>query len=346
VDHCSKIDILSILLWLKKLQFHSAIPAQKIIAFNQAVILIKIILLEFYLNFIWYLIFFDQCSFRIICCLQSFFIMEWTMRIFLVFGIVFSVIFGACADPEDLGVSEHQLTAARTRVIQECSQAMSGSWWTYNETNWPAGTTYATYAYTSADIGAWNLLLANYGGYASNGTYYPGFYVSCMRYRSEGYLPSPYSICHLSLTTGYGSYEMPNYTCQGNCSTSHKRGGQCKAFMNLVAYRSGQYQLPGYGWKNFPSDSTIVNWSTAVDQMPYATYSNIEPGDFLRRPYGHALIVVRKISSAQVIVLDSNWTDGDGYEKVTSHEMAFTGTGKSSDLGTYRVLKCAYTGGC
>ena len=263
---------------------------------------------------------------------------------------------GCSGEGDDyVGDVQQGLDATHTRVIRECSQAMSGSWWTYNETNWPDGPTptYATYAYTSADAGAWNLLLANTGGYG-----YSGFYTSCMRYRSEGYLPWPYTACQLSLSTGYGSYEMPNYTCQGNCSSGYKRGGQCKPFMNLVAYRSGTYQNPGYQWRSFPTDKCI-RYTTATcntgnpvtrpdndADMPKATYANIVEGDYLRRPDGHAVIVVRKISSSQVIVLDSNWSGGDGSERVSSHSMAFSSGDSNSNLGAYRVLKCAYTGVC
>lgn len=263
-------------------------------------------------------------------------------------ALICSLLIMSCSDEiggegelDEIGTATQKLDATRTRVIRECSQAMWGSWWTYNETNWPTGTTYASYAYTSADIGAWNLLLANTGGYG-----YSGFYTSCMRYRSEGHLPYPYTACQLSESTGAGSYEMPYYTCQGYCPSAYKRGGQCKPFMNLVAYRSGTYQNPGYAWKSFPVDSAINGWDTSADQMPYATYTNILPGDYLRRPYGHALIIVRKINSSRVVVLDSNWSGGDGAEIVSSHEMGFTGGGGNSDLGAYRVLKCAYTGGC
>lgn len=256
----------------------------------------------------------------------------------VLFAVIISSFFIGCGGPkpeQELGTSRQALTAAQTRVIQECSQAMWGSWWTFNETNWPTGTTYATYAYTSADIGAWNLLM-------SSTRYSSGAWVACLEYTGGTYTITP---CYLS----YGSADMPNYTCQGSCSGAYMHGGQCKPFMNLVAYRSGQYQNPGYGWKDFPLDSTIDSWSTAADQMPYATYSNIVEGDFLRRTTSttpHAAIVVRKISSSQVIVLDSNWSGGNGRERVSSHSMGFTGSNDINDLGTYRVLKCAYTGGC
>lgn len=236
---------------------------------------------------------------------------------------------------EGTEASELALDSARARVVQEASYAMTGSYATYAPDDWPTMDTYARYDYTLTDRGAWNLLL-------DSPSYGYGRYVSCMAYRSQGWLYAP---CGLSASAGYGSFEMPYYTCQGSCPSARMRGGQCKAFMNLVAYRSGRYQGPGYAFKAFPPDAAIAKWSTASDQMPYATYADILPGDFLQRPDGHALIVVRKISASQVVVFDSNWLDGDGAEVVGSHTLGFSGSG-DSDLGNYRVLKCAYDGGC
>lgn len=243
-------------------------------------------------------------------------------------------------DASDIDVITQNLDASRTRVIRECSQAMAGSWWTYNETNWPTGTTYGSYAYISSDLGAWALLLNNTYNYGIR-----GWWTSCLKTTNvQNYTP-----CHIA---AYGNLDTASlYDCQGSCANpAFHRGGQCKPFMNLVAYRSGLYQNPGYAWKAFPSDSQISNWSTAADQMPYATYSNIEPGDYLRRPGGHALIIVRKISSSQVVVLDSNWVEdqngyNDGAEIIGSHELSFSGAG-NNNLGNYRVLKCTYNGNC
>ncbi|MFA5854178.1 MAG: hypothetical protein WC866_03760 [Patescibacteria group bacterium] len=245
---------------------------------------------------------------------------------------------------DDLGSTEQALSSdPRTRVVEEASFAMTGNYAAYTSSNWPTATTLAGYYYTSTDTGAWSSLI-NSSSYSAYG--YTGFYVSCMRYRSEGHLPSPYTNCYLSTSNGYGSFEMPYYTCQGYCPSTKMRGGQCKPFMNLIAYRSGQYHGANWSFKALPSDSAISNWSTAADQMPYATYSNILPGDLLRRPYGHAAIVVRKVSSSQIVVFDSNWVgNGDGDEVVGSHTLGFSGTG-NSNLGNYRVLKCVYNGGC
>jgi hypothetical protein len=241
----------------------------------------------------------------------------------------------------ETGVVAQRLDAARTRVVQEASFAMVGNYNTYTPDNWPTSTTYASYYYTLTDTGAWNALLGS-DRYGPN-----GYYVSCMRYRSAGHIHEP---CWLSESTGFGSFEMPYYTCQGSCPSNRMRGGQCKPFMNLVAYRSGQYHGPNYAFKAFPSDPDITNWSTAADQMPYATYANILPGDFLRLPNGHALTIVRKVSISQVVVFDSNWVDdgaghNGGAEVVGSHALGFTGSG-NYNLGNYRVLKCAYNGNC
>jgi hypothetical protein len=252
---------------------------------------------------------------------------------------------------KNIGEAQQPLfDSAHRRVINECSQAMTGNWWTYNETNWPLGDKYATYAYSLADQGAWNLLMANFGRTLADGTKQPAYFVSCLHKKGVVY----YYPCGL---LAYGSSQMPYYTCQGSCLSGSKvRGGQCKPFMNLVAYRSGTYQNPGYRWKSFPSDACIacsncdeahcIRRSDYDAGYPKATFANIVEVDYLRRPYGHAAIVVRKVSSTRVVVLDANWLTGDGNEVVGSHELGFTGTGSLSDLGTYRVLKCAYTGAC
>jgi hypothetical protein len=248
---------------------------------------------------------------------------------------------------------------------------MAGSHDTYNVGNWPTSTTYATYAYASADGNAWSMLMKAYSRCPTSTTCTPGFFVSCLYKRANGYLPSPYTGCQLSLTTGYGSSEMPGYACQGNSVSDlcpagvRSHGGQCKAFMNLVAYRSGIYQYSGYGFKTLPSDDCIANTSATCNlparqwlprpvddkDMPLATYANIIEGDFLRMPYDHAVIVVRKISNSTVVVLDSNWLNngigiGNGKEIIGSHTLSFTNSRDHSDLGSYRVLKCVYTGKC
>jgi hypothetical protein len=250
------------------------------------------------------------------------------------------------AESEVLGQTRQELDSAHTRVINECSQAMTGNWWTYTSSNWPTTTTYATYAYTSSDAGAWNLLLDNTYKcvqYSSDGktclNNVRGWWTSCKKTLADG---PQYTPCNLAAETGYGDLDVPisNYTCQGSCaSASYMRGGQCKPFMNLIAYRSGIWQGSGYAFKLLPTDGVIAG------SMPLATYDTIVEGDFLRMPYDHALIVVRKVSNTQVVVLDSNWTGGNGAERVSSHVLGFSGSGRNN-LGNYRVLKCIYTGAC
>jgi hypothetical protein len=230
---------------------------------------------------------------------------------------------------ESFGMARLALTDARARVLQETSLAMTGGYTTYTSANWPTVTTTATYPYVKQDVGAWNLLIA------ANGTN-----VSCRKSYASG---NNYTPC--SLTYGMND-SVDKYVCQGSCPAAPLHGGQCKSFMNLVAYRSGQYQNPNYAFTTFPSDSTITNGNKIATYMPVATYDGIMPGDFLRMPYGHALIVVRKIDSQHVVVMDSNWINGNGNEIVGSHTMAFTGKGGISDLGSYRVLNCVYNGTC
>lgn len=281
----------------------------------------------------------------------------------MIIGLIGMFMFG-CGSEEDLTVGKitQALDADHTRVIRECSQAISGSWWTYDETNWPeyeqsngyTGVTLGSYAYISNDLGAWGKLLDATTAYSVR-----GYYTSCRSEAADPPSTDPdegvvnYTPCHLA----YGDLDTASsYDYQGG----YYHGGQCKPFMNLVAYRSGLYQNPYYAWKSFPTDLCIYyttatcNYDPAYrvarptddTDMPMATYSNIEPGDYLRLPWGHALIVVRKIDSSNVVVLDSNWVGGgNGYEKIGSHVLGFSGSG-NNNLGNYRVLKCAYTGNC
>jgi hypothetical protein len=238
--------------------------------------------------------------------------------------------------------------------MHECSQALTGSWTIYDETNWPVTTTPASYAYTSADTDAWNRLLAS-PNYSKTGQ--PDYFVSCL-YQTGGtayYTPCPITV---------GSYDAARYSCQGTAPCSGtKHGGQCKPFMNLVAYRSGpgiyQGPAPYYLFKAFPTDPCIkyttltcnlpvgqqVLRPTNDQDMPVATFSLLTEGDFLRMPDGHATIVVRKVSSTQVVVLDSNWSSVN-QEQVSSHVMGFNNNHDVTDLGSYRILKCVYTGYC
>lgn len=211
----------------------------------------------------------------------------------------------------------------RTRMVQEASYAMWGNHDAYNATYWPEGTVYAKSAYAANDPGAWNFLV-NSSGYGPN-----GYYVSCV---------GNYSPCYLT----YGA-KSPYYACQGYCPARVYHGGQCKAFTNLVAYRSGIYQQSGYGFKSFPDDGRI-------DSMPLVTHASVQAGDILRRTKStgspHSVIVVKRLGWPRILVVDSNWIDGPGNEIVGSHEMRFDDTNPVRNPGTYHVLNCVYDKSC
>jgi hypothetical protein len=262
--------------------------------------------------------------------------------------ILSAAVLPACADnvgteqADSPSVVSEALDSAHTRVIEECSQAMSGSWTTYNSTNWPTSTTYGSYAYISNDLGAWGLLLDNtYNGLTR------GWWTSCRSTSSvQNYAPCSSTYTH------YGDLDTASlYDCQGTCTSGiHHHGGQCKPFMNLVAYRSGLYQNPNYAWKAFPTDTCITNTTASCNtgtkvlrpvtdaDMPTVANTTLIPGDYLRLPGGHAAIVVNIANSPNIVVLDSNYVGGDGTETIASHTMTLT------QLAAYRVLKCAYAG--
>lgn len=249
-------------------------------------------------------------------------------------GLFFSVVPAGCGDhrgdadegeqsPVISGASQGLSSDPRTRMVQEASYAMWGNHYAYDAMNWPEGTRYATHAYTNQDRGAWDKLMraAAYGS---------GSMVSCK---------GNFSPCYLS----YGADQMPYYTCQGYCPASVYRGGQCKAFTNLVAYRSGVYQNPYYAFREFPHDSKIEN-------QPFAVHGTLKPGDILRRTTAtgspHSVIVVRRLSWPRIIVVDSNWVGGPGREIVGSHEMRFDDQTPVGNPGTYRVMNCVYDKSC
>lgn len=212
----------------------------------------------------------------------------------------------------------------RGRLVWEAARAMVGPTGADGYT-WSTSTTNASYAYVSEDSGAWSSLRSAYGTL-----------VSC---RNDNDTTNNYTPCSLT----YGTDNVSQYVCQTNCGTYGYHGGQCKAFMNLVAYRSGVYHGTNWAWKTLPTDSWIAS-NTSL-----STYATALPGDLLRKTTSsqHAVIIVRVISSSQIVVMDSNWVSGgDGYEKIGSHVLGYTGSGTSSDLGTYRVLNCVYAGTC
>lgn len=196
--------------------------------------------------------------------------------------------------------------------------------------------------YIDYDEAAWDTMTSNY----TSGD------ASCAQ---SGYSLS--TTCNQSSTIGVGTGK--NYTCQsssGSCtggsgsSATKPRGGFCKAFQNLVLYRSGQYNSGS--WRTLPSDTTITAYSTSGSDAPTTSTSNIAVGDVLRRLGSttlHSMIVVAYDSSTQrALVVDSNYVapaSGSYYEYIGAHVVSFSGSGYT-DLDNYRNLKCVYTGSC
>ncbi len=217
--------------------------------------------------------------------------------------------------------------SAKARVVWEAARAMVGpSNANGLHNSWSTADTYSTHAYVAEDPGAWSSLRAS-SQYSSWGI--TGWWINC-RHDADWY--NNYTPCSLQ----YGGDNVSQYGFQGGRS----RGGQCKGFVNLVLYRSGVYHGANWAFKALPSD-----WSATMSNQPWATYASIAPGDVLRRPGGHALIVVRKISSSQIIVVDSNWLGGDGAEAIGSHTIGFSGSG-NNNLSNYRNLTCIYNESC
>lgn len=239
----------------------------------------------------------------------------------------------AAETENEIGVSEQALysgapTGDRGRLLWEATRAVVGVANADSEDWSPTGEMFATASYVSTDAGAWSSLRSAYG-----------IYVSC---RNDDDSSNNYTPCYLT----YGTDTVSQYECQnGSCSNNY-HGGQCKAFSNLVAYRSGIFHGNDWAWKSLPIDSWISS------NCNYITSGSIQAGDVLRSTsYGHSVIVARVFSSTSVMVIDSNWvlpnsTDsGNGYELIGAHEMSFSGSG-IGDLDNYRVLNCVYNNDC
>lgn len=231
--------------------------------------------------------------------------------------------------PEDaVGTAQQHLyagapTGDRGRLLWEATIAVVGSANADSEDWSPATEMHATASYVSTDIGAWNSLRSAYGTL-----------VSCRKDSDDG---NNYTPCNLV----YGADNAYQYECQNGSCTNNYHGGQCKAFSNLVAYRSGIFHGNNWAWKTLPADAWIAS------NCDYVTSGTIQAGDVLRSTsYGHSVIVARVFSSTSVMVIDSNWIDdGDGDEKVGAHAMSFSGSG-IGDLDNYRVLDCVYANDC
>jgi hypothetical protein len=206
----------------------------------------------------------------------------------------------------------------RIRVVWEAARAMVGPS-AANYHVWPTSTTNARHRYPSEDLGAWTSLRQAYGRN-----------LSC---RADSNALNLYPPCNLT----YGSAEPSAYEVQNGWY----KGGQCKAFVNLVIYRSGVYHGDSWGFRTLPSDDRIP----ALADAPLAKPGTLEAGDVLRMPYGHAAIVVRVLDANQAVVIDSNWMGGNGWENTATHVMGFSGYG-ASNLGNYYRLNCVYDGSC
>lgn len=222
---------------------------------------------------------------------------------------------------------------ARTALVREAARAIAGPN-SVLTSSWPESALYAGYPYITEDPMAWQHVLEWYGARLT----------SCKR---DGYGYAYYPCC-----LNFGPSVVASYASQSgprNCSDgeTHFHGGQCKAFVNMLAYRSGVYRRADGGFKPLPTDNEI-RFGDAVD-YPWATRATIAVGDILRyvgpANEAHALVVVKKISSSRYIVVDSNWVGGEGREIIGSHEMTFSGKGVAN-LGNYRVLACVYSGRC
>lgn len=251
------------------------------------------------------------------------------------FVLAMAFIFIGCgqAAEDGIGFTRQALydgapTGDRGRLLWEATRAVVGSANADSEDWSPAGTMYATSSYVSTDTGAWSSLRTAYTAYGIT-----GYYVSC---RADNDSSNNYTPCSLTK----GSDNVSEYECQNGSCTNNYHGGQCKAFANLVAYRSGVFQGADYAWKSFPTYSWISSNCNNV------TSGTIQAGDVLVYPNYHVLIVARVFSSTSVMVIDSNWIGGgDGYEKVGAHEMSFSGSG-INDLDNYKRLNCVYTNDC
>lgn len=238
---------------------------------------------------------------------------------------IFVVIVGEHSHDDGYGTAASALHTTgpdhRGRMVWEAARAMVGPSGATGYT-WSTSTVAASYAYVSEDSGAWNSLRSAYGTL-----------VSC---RNDNDSSNNYTPCSLT----YGADNVSQYVCQNNCGTYGYHGGQCKGFMNLVAYRSGVYHGTNWAWKTLPTDSWIASNTSLL------TYATAQAGDLLRKTTSgpHATITVRVISSSQIVVMDSNWVDGN--ENIISHVLGYSGSGTTSDLGTYRVLNCVYAGTC
>lgn len=228
---------------------------------------------------------------------------------------------------------------ARARLVWEAAKALVGPTQATGYT-WPASKDATgnyvpvpgSFQYAADDPGAWTSLRV---GYTDANNVLAGD-LSCMGDNNSTLNSSPCLINYGSLNPNTYGYQPDK-----NTSTYRYRGGQCRAFSNLVAYRSGVYHGTNWAFKRLP-----IALGTQV------TPSNLQNGDVLRsnQALRHSVIVVRKFTDTDgvqaAVVLDSNFVgSGNGGEAIGSHVLRFSGSG-NNNLGNYYAYNCIYSGNC
>lgn len=215
----------------------------------------------------------------------------------------------------------------RARLVWEGARALVGSEAANGYVWSTAGKVEGTYNYAGEDWGAWESLR-----YATTKDGDIGWYLSCRRDNGT----ARYSC---SDQIQYSASNPSQYGLQGGIG----RGGQCKPFTNLVAYRSGVFHGPNWAFVALPSDG-----NTNESSAPYSTPSTVKAGDILRNRQSneeiHSVIVVHVTNNSNndVVVLDSNWNGGDGAEQIGTHIMNYAGSGRDN-LGRYNTYNCIYS---
>lgn len=230
--------------------------------------------------------------------------------------------------------ANHNSTTDRLRVTWEASYA------TYGDFTGACSNSHLCWDLRSGGYGYWDKDM-NGTGYIDSDTSAWSNALSSYTCSFNSCANGCFGPCSISVDTS----NARNYTCQnsaGTCtagsgSTATKpRGGQCKMFSNLVFWRSGEYNNWG-PWKKIPSDNS--GWMTA---SPLTTAGTMSVGDVLRRPNGHAAIIVAvDTSNNTALISDSNWTNGDGNEYIGWRILGFSGSG-NDNLGNYKRLNCLY----
>lgn len=225
--------------------------------------------------------------------------------------------------------------SARARLVWEAARAMVGAG-NANSYSWvTTGTSYSSFNYAPDDTNAWNLIRQSYGYSLLQpppSTNLPdAYYLSCRTDQNTARSPS-YGPCSIT----YGSLNPLVYGSQAGAF----HGGQCKAFTNLVAWRSTVYRGANNTFKTLPTNGDTQ-----------ATAQNIRAGDILRMPQTHSLIVTKVFVESGItkaVVIDSNFVGVGGNEIIGTHiidsDPSHAGTTKS--ISSYLAYQCVYNGTC